>query len=74
MLKDASSTYIYMRPQTVVLTGTVSNWLIISFSQRTVDHGLPARFNCARSPDPSVNHFLGWLPHRCDGGVGQSER
>jgi hypothetical protein len=50
-----------------------SNWLIISFSQRTVDHGLPARFNGARSPDPSVKHFLGWLPHRCDGSVGQSE-
>src|SRR5262249_49578164 len=36
-------------------------------------HGLPARFNGARSHGPSVKHFVGWLPHRCDGGVGQSE-
>src|SRR5262245_2786285 len=42
--------------------------------QGGVDHGLPAPFNGARSPGPSVNHFLGWLPHRCDGGAGQSER
>jgi len=41
--------------------------------QGGVDHGLPARFNGARSPGPSVNHFLRWLPHRCDGGAGQSE-
>jgi hypothetical protein len=28
----------------------------------------------ARSPDPSVKHFLRWLPHRCDGGARQSQR
>ena len=64
-------------PQRVVLTSTfiLLPYLGRSFPlQGGVDYGLPAPFNGARSPDPTVNHFLRWLPHCCDGGAGQSER
>src|SRR6516164_213330 len=58
----------YMRlPRVVVLAP-------LAILQGGVDHALPAPCNGARSPDPTVNHFLRWLPHRCDGGAGQSER
>src|SRR5215471_20809332 len=45
-------------------------WTLSFPLQSGVDHGLPTHFNCARSPDPSINHFLCWLSHRRNGGDG----